>query len=298
MLRNSSDDVIYRRVDPISLIRRNVRSDLYLQACHLGACTAVLKTTYSTTTFHSKQPTTALVMADTSPFRVLVFSKTSGYRHESIAAGIRSIEALANRTKFFTVDSSEDASLFTASSLSQYSVIVLLQCIGDIFDQTQLDALKHFVRAGGGVVAVHGAAAGMPNDEWYGKLVGAHFDMHPPAEPGTVLIEDSNKDHFILDCCNGRQDWKDEWYNFHSHPRENRELQILLRGDPKTFEGGKMGDDHPLAWYQEFEGGRSFFTALGHFDEAYEDEWYMNQILRGILWAAKKEDINKHVPNV
>jgi type 1 glutamine amidotransferase len=228
-------------------------------------------------------------MTETSPFHVLVFSKTSGYRHESIPAGIRSIQALADRTKFFTVHASEDASHFTQSSLAQYTVIVLLQCIGEIFDQSQLDALKQFVRSGSGVVAIHGAAAGMPNNEWYGRLVGAHFDMHPEAEPGTIVVEDSNKDHFILNCCDGRQGWKDEWYNFHSHPRENDSLSILLRGDPKSFKGGKMGDDHPLAWYQEFEGGRSFFTALGHFDEAYEDEWYIDQILRGVLWVARRE---------
>ncbi|KAF2827521.1 secreted glycosyl hydrolase [Ophiobolus disseminans] len=228
-------------------------------------------------------------MAENSLFQVLIFSKTSGYRHESIPAGIRSIQALADRTKLFTVDATEDASLFTLSNLNQYAVIVLLQCIGDIFDRPQLNALKHFVRTGGGVVAVHGAAAGMPNNEWYGKLVGAHFDMHPEAEPGTVLIEESNKDHFILSCCSGRQGWKDEWYSFHTHPRKNENLRILLCGDSRSFHGGKMGDDHPLAWYQEFEGGRTFFTALGHFDEAYADEWYMDQVLRGILWTAKRE---------
>jgi type 1 glutamine amidotransferase len=230
-------------------------------------------------------------MANTSSFKVLVFSKTSGYRHDSIPAGIRSIQSLADRTRHFTVTASEDASLFTSSNLDQYSVIILLQCIGDILDQPQLDALKHFVHAGGGVVAIHGAAAGMPNDEWYGKLCGAHFDQHPDPEPGTVLIEQSNQNHFIPNCCGGRENWKDEWYNFHTHPRQNENLKILLRGDPKSFKGGKMGDDHPLAWYQEFEGGRSFFTALGHFDEAYEDEWFVGQILRGILWAAKKEDL-------
>jgi type 1 glutamine amidotransferase len=111
-------------------------------------------------------------MPDTTPFNVLVFSKTSGYRHDSIPAGIRCVQSLADRTKLFTVTAGEDASLFTTASLCNYSVIVLLQCIGEVFNQEQLDALKQFVRAGGGVVAIHGAAAGMPNDEWYGKLVG------------------------------------------------------------------------------------------------------------------------------
>jgi type 1 glutamine amidotransferase len=230
-------------------------------------------------------------MADPTPFPILVFSKTSGYRHDSIPAGIRSIHLLASRTRHFTVAASEDASLFSSASLKKYSVIVLLNCIGPIFDSSQLAALQHFVRSGGGIVAIHGAAAGMPDNEWYGKLCGAHFDQHPDPEPGTVLIEQENEKHFIPNCCGGREDWKDEWYNFHTHPRENANLRILLKGDPKSFQGGKMGEDHPLAWYQEFEGGRSFFTALGHFDEAYEDEWFMGQILRGVLWAAKREDL-------
>ncbi|KAH8727272.1 class I glutamine amidotransferase-like protein [Phaeosphaeriaceae sp. PMI808] len=190
-------------------------------------------------------------MADTSPFNVLVFSKTIGYRHDSIPTGIRSIQTLLDRTKYFGVTASEDASLFTPASLTKYSAIILLQCIGDIFTNQQLDALKTFVHNGGGI--------------------------------------DANKHSFILNRCNGRQNWKDEWYNFRSHPRENVDLKILLKGDPDSFQGGKMGEDHPLAWCQNFGGRRSFFTALGHFDEAYEDDWYMDQILRGILWTTRKE---------
>jgi type 1 glutamine amidotransferase len=231
-------------------------------------------------------------MADQTPFDVLVFSKTTGYRHDSIPAGIRSIQALANKTKSFAVTATEDASIFAPSTLTKFSVIVLLQNVGDdIFTQEQLDALKRFVRAGGGIVAIHGAAAGMSKDAWYGKLAGAHFDMHPDAESGTIVPETSNQDHYIASCSGGRENWKDEWYNFTSHPRENENLKVLLRGDSKTFKGGKHGDDHPLAWYQEFEGGRSFFTGLGHFDEAYEDEWYMGQILRGIVWASKRDGV-------
>jgi type 1 glutamine amidotransferase len=223
-------------------------------------------------------------------FNVLVFSKTTGYRHDSIPAGIRMFETLASRMRHFTITASEDATLFTSSSLSKYTVIVLLQNIGDdIFTPTQLDALRDYVQNGGGVVAIHGAAAGMQGNAWYARLVGASFDMHPDAEPGTIVPESSSQDHFIMNCCGGREGWKDEWYNFHTHPRDNKNLDILLRGDPSSFQGGKHGDDHPLVWCQEFEGGRVFFTALGHFDEAYENEWFVGQVERGLLWVARKE---------
>jgi type 1 glutamine amidotransferase len=229
-------------------------------------------------------------MPSRAPFRILVFSKTSGYRHASIPAGIAAIRALASRNNLFTVDASEEAALaITASSLRQYQVIVLLQCTGDFLDEAQTVALQNFVRAGGGVVAIHGAAAGMLRDDWYGALVGAHFDMHPDPELGRVIVEDAK--HPICNGCASRESWKDEWYNFTTHPRNNAELKVLLRGDTASFTGGKMGDDHPLAWCQEFEGGRAWFTALGHFDEAYVDEWFMEQILRACLWVARKDEL-------
>ncbi|ORY18256.1 glycosyl hydrolase [Clohesyomyces aquaticus] len=227
-------------------------------------------------------------MENSGPFRVLVFSKTSAYRHDSIPAAIKAIEALATSMKLFVVDASEDAgNAMTPSSLAQYAVIVLLHCSGDFLDTAQVDALQQFVRSGGGVVAIHGAAAGLYDNQWYGALIGAHFDMHPDPEPGRVQVEQAEES--MLNVASGRENWKDEWYNFRSHPRDNKNLKVLLRGDTTSYHGGKMGEDHPIAWYQEFDGGRSFYTALGHFDEAYADEWYMDQIKNGILWAAKRQ---------
>ncbi|KAF2467370.1 glycosyl hydrolase [Lindgomyces ingoldianus] len=226
-------------------------------------------------------------MANSDPFKVLVFSKTSAYRHASIPAGIAAIKALADRTKLFTVEASENAETSMTSSLERYAVVVLLHCSGNFLDTAQVDALKKFVQSGGGVVGIHGAAAGLYNNEWYGALIGAHFDMHPDPEPGRVLVEQTGEG--IISVAHGRDNWMDEWYNFRTHPRENKNLGVLLKGDTTSFQGGKMGEDHPLAWCQEFDGGRSFYTALGHFDEAYADEWYMDQILKGILWVAKRQ---------
>lgn len=225
-------------------------------------------------------------MAPTKPFRILVFSKTAGYRHDSIPAGITSTRDFSERTKLFDVDASEDAGVFTPASLGQYAVIILLQCIGPFLSSDQIEALKGFVRAGGGIVGIHGAAAGMPEDEWYGRLIGAHFDSHPQPELGNVTVDDGQ--HWI--SMESRIDWMDEWYNFRTHPRSNPNLKILLKGDTTSFNGGKMGEDHPLAWCQEFEGGRSFFTALGHFQEAYRDKWFLEHMFKAIFWVARRED--------
>ncbi|KAF9869886.1 glycosyl hydrolase [Colletotrichum karsti] len=226
------------------------------------------------------------------PFRVLVFSKTTGYRHDCIPAAVSAVRALGTRTGLFETEATEDAeAAITPASLAGYKTIVFLHNTGtDVLNEDQIAALKGYVRAGGGFVGVHAAAAGMKDDEWYGKLIGAHFDFHPPPEEGTVVVEDS--EHFIMsagECCSERK-CVDEWYNFTSHPRRNENLHILARGDPTSFAGSTMGGDHPLVWCQEFDGGRSFYTALGHSDEAYENEWYMGQILRAILWTAHVDE--------
>ncbi|KAF3004835.1 hypothetical protein E8E13_004345 [Curvularia kusanoi] len=212
-------------------------------------------------------------MAPTTPFNVLVFSKTTGYRHSSIPTGISALSRLATQTGLFTVTASEDASIFNPSSLSTFRVIILLHPSGDFLSPPELKAFQDFVRAGGGVLAIHCATAGMPSSEWYGKLVGAHFDMHPDPEPGQLIVADV--EHPIIDNTKPPEKWMDEWYNFTSHPSENSSLRVLLRGDTSSFKGGKHGDDHPLAWCQEFEGGRSAYIALGHFDEAWDSEWFV-----------------------
>ncbi|KAJ4126947.1 hypothetical protein NW754_002217 [Fusarium falciforme] len=218
-------------------------------------------------------------------FRVLVFSKTAIYRHKCIPAGIAALRALADRTRLFTLDATEDAETFTPDTLAGYATVIFLHTIGPVLNDPQLAALQSYIRAGGGFVGVHGAAAGNFDSEWYGRLVGAQFDYHPAPEEGTLVVEDAG--HEIMSgSVDGERRWMDEWYNFKTHPRENTNLHVLVRGDTSSFQGGRMGNDHPLVWCQEFDGGRSFFTALGHFDEAYEDEWFMGQLQRAIVWTS------------
>ena len=217
--------------------------------------------------------------------KVLIFSKTAGYRHTSIPFSVAAITEDLARTNLFDVTASEDAeAFFTDSGLSQFKVVVLLQTTGDFLTDDQIDVLQRYVRNGGGVFAIHGAAAGMLSSEWYGKLIGAHFDMHPEPETGSFVEPDAT--HPILSGGDIPKKWNDEWYSFVSHPASNMNLDILLRGDTTSFKGGKHGDNHPLAWCQEFENGKSAYIALGHFDEAYEEKWFMGIVRRGIMWVA------------
>lgn len=228
-------------------------------------------------------------MAASSSPNALIFSKTAGYRHSSIPTGIAAITKIFALTGLFNVTASEDAeAVFTTSGLSRFQVIILLHTSGNFLTKDQLSTLRDYVHGGGGVFALHGAAAGMPSSDWYGKLIGAHFDMHPDPEPGSLLV--SQPLHSIISSHNPPGKWMDEWYNFTSHPSSNTNLQILLRGDTGSFKGGKHGDDHPLVWCQEFEGGRSVYIALGHFSEAWESEWFTKLVERGILWASGQEE--------
>jgi type 1 glutamine amidotransferase len=232
-------------------------------------------------------------------FQVLVFSKTVAYRHESIPAGVRAFRLLAERSIStstpFTVTATEDAEAVfaTPESLARFRVIILLQCSGNFLTAAQLDNLKAWVRKGGGVVGVHCASFGIDDavidpTGWYKQLIGAHFKNHPIPQSGVVRAADPG--HAIMSRGAGMKAFKDgswtcfdEWYNFHEPPSG---VGVLLTVDETTYSGGEHGEDHPIAWCREFDGGRTYYNSLGHFDEAYEDETLMGQLLNGILWAA------------
>jgi len=220
-------------------------------------------------------------------FRVFVFSKTSGYRHDSIPAGISGLTHLGASTNLFTVEASEDTSLINAGHLSQFKAVIFLSTSGEFLTKEQLAGLKAYINDGGGFVGIHCASAGMYTEPWYGDLVGAYFAGHPEPQQGIVKVEENNSDHVIVsEYQAGQFKWFDEWYNFTSNPRD-KGVTVLLSTDESQYEGGTMGSDHPLAWCREFDGGRSFYTALGHFDEAYRDEGFMKHVLNGILWVAR-----------
>lgn len=221
-------------------------------------------------------------MQSSRPTKILVFSRTAGYRHSSITAGIKALKEFAGASRSFGCDTSEDAKIMNPSSLSQYTVVVFLHNSGDFLDDTQLSALKAYMKNGGGFVGIHCASAGMLQNQWYGQLVGAAFTDHPEPQAGTVKIEDT--EHVLTRGLPNEWQWHDEWYNFRTNPRDN--VQVLMSIDESCYEGGKMGEDHPLAWCQEFQGGRSFYTSLGHFDEAWEDRKFHEHVTRGIYWAA------------
>ena len=220
--------------------------------------------------------------AESEPrFAVLVFSKTAGFRHDSIPQGIAAIKALG-AAHGFAVDSTEDATRFTDAELARRQVVVFLNTTGDILDDTQKAAFERYIRAGGGFVGIHSASDTEYQWAWYGRLVGAYFASHPEIQPATIHIADpahpSTKDLPTI--------WRrtDEWYNFRSNPRGD--AHVLATLDETTYSGGKMGSDHPIAWCQEIDGGRSWYTAMGHTVESYAEPLFRLHLLGGIKSAA------------
>ena len=216
-----------------------------------------------------------------TPFDTLVFSKTAAFRHDSIDEGIAAIRQLGAANNF-TVTATEDAAVFSDAGLADYKVVVFLSTTGDVLNATQQAAFERFIGAGNGYVGIHAAADTEYNWPWYGGLVGAYFASHPAIQQATVVVAD--RVHRATAGLPERWVRTDEWYNYRLNPRGN--VHVLATLDEKTYAGGAMGFDHPIAWVQNYSGGRSFYTGIGHTAATYSEANARRHLLGGIEWAA------------
>jgi cytochrome c len=222
--------------------------------------------------------------------KILVFTKTSGYHHASIAVGTAAIIKLGAENNF-SVDTTSDAAKITEATLSKYSAVVFLSTTGYMLNNYQQADLERYMQAGGNYVGVHAAADAEYDWHWYGRLVGAYFDSHPAMQEAVLNVIDKNhpSTRALPDT------WKrtDEWYNFKSI---SKNIHVLITIDENSYKGGINGVNHPMAWYHNFENGRAFYTELGHTDESYSDPAYLKHLLGGIQYAIgdnKKLDYSK-----
>lgn len=224
--------------------------------------------------------------------KILVFSKTMGFHHASIKVGNIAIQKLGAENNF-DVDTTTDASKFTIANLKQYSAIVFLSTTGmaaQLFTEDEKDALVQYIKQGGGYMGIHAATDCCYDWQWYGNLSGGYFLGHPAQQEAVVDVVDAKN----ISTKHLPKEWKrkDEWYSYKFLAPD---LHILLKLDEKTMnydpknEKLKMGANHPLAWYHEFDGGRAFYTELGHTDESYADPLYLQHILGGIEYAMGKK---------
>ena len=213
------------------------------------------------------------------PFKVLIFSKTNGYRHESIEAGIAAIKKLGTENNF-SVDATEDSLDINDKKLSAYQAIIFLSTTMKVLGEQEEKALQNFIHKGGGFVGIHAATDCEYNWPWYIKMIGASFESHPSQQMAKLVVV--NKDHIATKHLPSVWERKDEWYNFKNM---NPEVKVLIKIDETSYQGGKNGNNHPMAWYHEFEGGRVFYTELGHTKESYEEPDFLQHVLGGIKYA-------------
>ncbi|MEU3250677.1 ThuA domain-containing protein [Streptomyces sp. NPDC006997] len=216
----------------------------------------------------------------TDASRILVFSKTAGFRHDSIPEGVNALRELG-ADGGFTVDATEDAGAFTARNLRKYDAVVFLSTTGDVLGPAQQRAFEGYIRKGGGYVGIHAAADTEYDWAFYGGLAGAYFQSHPAIQPATVDVED--RAHPATAGLEKAWNRTDEWYNYRSNPREH--AHVLASLDESSYTGGTMRGDHPIAWCQNYQGGRAFYTGGGHTKESYAEPAFRQHLLGGIRWA-------------
>ncbi len=214
--------------------------------------------------------------------RVLVFSKTAGFRHDSIPDGIAAIRQLGTQAGF-AVDATEDATAFTPGNLARYAAVVFLSTTGDVLSGGQQTAFEGYIAAGGGYAGVHAAADTEYDWPFYGGLCGAWFQSHPAIQQATVRVED----HAHPATAHLGNTWvrTDEWYNYRTNPRGTATVHVLAALDESSYSGGTMNGDHPISWYQAYKGGRAFYTGLGHTKESYAEPAFRQHLLGGITYA-------------
>jgi len=224
-------------------------------------------------------------------FQVLVYTSPDRWHNVTEPTAILEFRKLANRHAFgLTV--TQLVSNFNDENLSKYDVLVFLHSTTRDFSEEQLESFKKFIRNGGGFVGIHGASACRREGEWFRKLIGRTFTDHP--EEQTAVMHVLDKNHPATMHLADRWIWTDEWYSYTEPLTDNQ--KVLITVDESTYDPDRtwgdenrhtgMGDFHPIAWYQEYDGGRSFYTSLGHMSELYKDPLFLDHIYGGIYWAA------------
>jgi len=214
--------------------------------------------------------------------RVLVFSKTDGFRHTSIEAGKAALKKMADE-KGFAVDFTEDATAFTTLNLKQYNAVVWLNTTGDVLNADQQAEFERYIQAGGGYLGIHAATDCEYEWNWYGRLAGAFFLDHPNPDniqKGKFFVVEKN--HWATQGMPDTFERTDEFYSF---KQIDPTIKVLVKIDETSYRGGKNGDNHPMSWYHDFDGGRAFYTAMGHTEETFSEPLFLNHVWAGLHYA-------------
>jgi len=232
----------------------------------------------------------APALAADSQFAVLVLAMPSKYHYEYIPLARESFEKMAKLHAFELTWTAQPQAF--EGDLSKYSAVLLVNSTADEFTPAQRAGLERYMRSGGNAVVVHSAIVSKPGLwPWYEKLVGRSFTVHPMLQ--TAVVTKVDPGHPATFGLPDKWIWSDEWYEF-SNPH-GVTVNPVLAVDERTYDPKKiwpgqvsngMGADHPVSWWQGYEKGRVFVTALGHNAEMYKDPKYLDHLWGGVWWAA------------
>lgn len=229
-----------------------------------------------------------LVKGEGNTPRLLVFSKTKGFRHASIKEGKLALMKLGLE-KGWKVDTTENADYFCQDSLERYHAVVFLSTTGDVLNRSQEAAFERYIQAGGGFVGIHAATDTEYGWVWYNQLVGGQFDSHPEIQQAKINVSEAGH----ISTSHLPKPWTrtDEWYNFKPETF-NKTVKVLLKLDESSYKGGKMGAEHPIAWYHDYDGGRAWYTGLGHTAESYTEEAFLKHLTGGLEYAMRQKALD------
>jgi type 1 glutamine amidotransferase len=205
--------------------------------------------------------------------KILIYSKTTGFRHDSIPAAAMAITKAASAFGL-VCEQSEDPAKFAAAQLSQYAAVVLLATTGEPFGSpgtTQVQTLIEYVRAGHGLVGIEDCNNAYNANASYISLIGGEFTGHPPFGMDTCY---SDGTHPTVAKLPPVLLVTDEIYQF---TMQNPANQVVLRCG---------SDKRPISWVRSEGAGRVFYTALGHANAS----WTMpplvdGHVIPGLLWS-------------
>jgi len=222
---------------------------------------------------------------------VLVYSGSTGFRHESIPAGVEAVKAIATKAGY-VVEATEDPEVFTKEKLKAFKAIVFVSTTTDPkkpesewFVGEKRDALQSFLKDGKGIVALHAAGDSHYHWPWYGKMIGGYFERHPKGTPkATVTVVDSK--HPATAKLPKTLERVDEWYYYKDF---DPTVHVLITVDPATIGDGEADANvNPLVWYHDYGGGRVFYSGLGHTIDNYSEPYIIDLITGGLAWAIGK----------
>ena len=223
--------------------------------------------------------------------RLLVFSHSTGFRHASIEAGVAALEAMGKR-RGFDVVASADPAVFSTEGLRGFQAIVLVSNTtrrndpaSEWFVGERRTALQDFVHRGGGIVGIHAASDSHYHWPWYGRMIGGWFQHHPKGTPGGVVTLAEPRHPAARGLASPRRR-TDEWYYFESQPTG----PVIATLDPASI-GEEETGPKPMAWAHEFEGGRVFYTAMGHTPESFAEPWFLQHLEGGIDWVLRRQGL-------